>query len=127
MSYSFSSFPGFFSDPSLDHVVEDPESFFGVGVGIYPGCLASVELGERAVLDYIKDMASSSSPGPDGLHASIFKNCANVLAKPLSIIFKSMFEENYMPSTLKKAAIVPIHRGGDKLSPSNYRPISLCR
>ena len=73
------SFPSFFSDPSSDHVVEDPESFFDVGVGIFPGCLSSVELGERAVLDSIKDMASSSSPVPDGLHASIFKNCSNVL------------------------------------------------
>ena len=56
-----SQFSSVFSDPSLDYVVEDPESFFDVGVVIYPGCLASVELGVRAVLDSIKDMASSSS------------------------------------------------------------------
>ena len=47
------------------------------------------------------------------------------LIKPLKILFESMFEENYIPSTLKKTAIVPIFKGGDKLSPSNYRPISL--
>ena len=43
-------------------------------------------------MDSVKDIASSSSPGPDGLHGSIFKNFANVLAKPLSIIFRSMFD-----------------------------------
>ena len=57
----------FFSNLSLDHVIEDHESFLDDGH-------LSVELGERTVFDYIKDMASSSSPDPDGLHASIFKN-----------------------------------------------------
>ena len=33
-----------------------------------------------------------------------------------------MFEEDFIPSILKKAAI---YKGGDKLSPGNYRPISL--
>ena len=61
-------------------------------MGIFPCCLSSVKLEERAVRDYIKNMVSSSSLDLDGLHASIFKNCTNILAKHLSIIFKSMFE-----------------------------------
>ena len=53
-------------------------------------------------------MASSSSPGPIGLHGSRIKNCASDLVKPLKILFESMFEENHIPSTLEKAAIVLI-------------------
>ena len=37
----------------------------------------------------------------------------------------SMFEENSISFTLKKATIVPIHNGNDKLSLSSYRLISL--
>ena len=64
--------------------------------------LTSVELSEEIIIDSIKDMASNSSPGPDGVHASIFKNCASDVVKPLKKLFKSMFEENHIPSTLKK-------------------------
>ena len=35
--------------------------------------------------------------------------------KPLKILFESMFEENHIPSTLKKAAIVSIFKGADKV------------
>ena len=37
----------------------------------------------------------------------------------------SMFEENSIYYNLKKAIIVPIHKGNDKLSLSSYRLISL--
>ena len=32
---------------------------------------------------------------------------------------------SYIHETLKTAAIVPIHKGGNKKIPSNYRPVSL--
>ena len=105
-----SQFSSAFSDPSLDHIVCNPEFFFKVDKTDHTDLLTSVELSEETIIDSIKDMASSSSPGPDGLHASIFKNCNSDLVKPLKILFENMFEENHIPSTLKKAAIVPILR-----------------
>ena len=58
----------------VDHIVHKPESFFDVDKTDHTDLLTSVELSVETIIDSIKDMASSSSPGADGLHASIFKN-----------------------------------------------------
>ena len=34
-------------------------------------------------------------------------------------------QEASVPSLLKRAAVVPIYKGGDRSDPSNYRPVSL--
>ena len=40
-------------------------------------------------------------------------------------IFTSSFSKEYIPSSFKRAAIVPIFKSGDKCFPGNYRPISI--
>ena len=69
-----SHFSSVFSDPSMDNVVRNSESFFDVFVSNHSNLLTSVELSEETIIDSIKDVASNSSAGLDGLHASIFKN-----------------------------------------------------
>lgn len=47
------------------------------------------------------------------------------LSTPLSIIYTHSLESRRVPTAWKKAIITPIFKKGDKLSASNYRPISL--
>jgi hypothetical protein len=65
------------------------------------------------------------SPGPDGIHPRILKECAKVLALPYSILFKSSFSSGLLPPAWKEAVIHPVFKGGNRHDPNNYRPISL--
>ena len=53
------------------------------------------------------------------------KKFAIELALPLKMLFIQSLESGIIPECLKRAAIVPIYKSGDKSLPSNYRPISL--
>ena len=73
----------------------------------------------------IDAISASSAPGPDGIQASFWKKCAIELAVPLQILFIQSLESGIIPECLKRAAIVPVFKSGDKSLTSNYRPISL--
>ncbi len=59
------------------------------------------------------------------VHPKVLKPCSAVLAKPLSIIFEKSFETGKLPEIWLKANIIPLFKKGNKLDPTNYRPISL--
>ena len=69
----------------------------------------------------------AKAPGPDDLHSQVLKNCAESLAKPLFPLFtQSINTSIYMlPSDWRQAHITPIFKKGSKVSPTNYRPVSL--
>ena len=64
-------------------------------------------------------------PDPDGVSNWIMKKCSNQLAGKLQSMILSSLKESRVPLDWKKANIVPIHKGGDKEEPLNYRPVSL--
>ena len=55
----------------------------------------------------------------------IYKNLSPVLSPLISNLFNSSVESGCFPNVLKIAKVIPLHKGGDKLSIGNYRPISL--
>ena len=56
---------------------------------------------------------------------SLVKKLSFQLAKPLCHIFNLSFNQGIVPLQMKIAKIIPIHKGGDRSSMDNYRPISL--
>ena len=60
---------------------------------------------------------------PDGLPANLLKNCKDVLAFPINILWRDSLDTGNIPKLLKLANIVPIHKGGSKAFAKNYRPI----
>ena len=73
----------------------------------------------------LQRLKQDKSPGPDGLHPMLLKSCAENLAKPLSMIFQSSFDEGQLPSDWKKAEVIPLYKKGQRNDPGNYRPVSL--
>ena len=55
----------------------------------------------------------------------LLKNCKDVLAFPIYILWRDSLDTGNIPELLKLANIVPIHKGGSKAFAKSYRPISL--
>ena len=109
-------------------MVTDPVYFFAVSNACYKKSevlLTSINFSEHVIIDDISEISASSAPGPDGIQASFWKKCAIEFAVPLQMLFIQSLESGIIPDCLKRAAIVPIYKSGDKLLSSNYRPRSL--
>jgi hypothetical protein len=77
------------------------------------------------VLKSIRGLKANSCAGPDGLPALFFKNAANLISFPLSVIFNLSLQTGSLPDNWKTAAVTPVFKKGSPSDPSNYRPISL--
>ena len=56
------------------------------------------------------------------VHASFTKE---TLAQPLALMFRKSLDEEKIPDILKLAYVTPIHKGGSRQKPEQYRPVSL--
>ena len=53
------------------------------------------------VNDILTNLDSNKAQGPDNIHGLILKKCASALAKPLSIIFKLVYNTGIIPADWK--------------------------
>ena len=53
------------------------------------------------------------------------KKTKEAIGKPLKILFRKSLDEGVIPDIFKLANITPIHKGGAKTKPEQYRPVSL--
>ena len=58
----------------------------------------------------LKDINPSKAAGPDDIHGMVLKNGAELLAKPLTIIFNISFVTGCIPDDWKLASILHIHK-----------------
>ena len=65
------------------------------------------------------------SAGLDSIPASALIAGRSVICYPLCSILNSSITSSIFPTPWKCAWVKPLHKGGDRVSPSNYRPISL--
>ena len=77
------------------------------------------------VYDTLSKLKPGKAPGLDGLPPKMLSLCASGIASSLCLLFNRSFQEGTVPQAWKEAVVVPVHKGGCKNSPSNYRPIAL--
>ena len=77
------------------------------------------------VKSYILKLDPTKATGIDGLGPKIIKLAAHALAPSIAMLMNKSILTGSFPSQLKQAKVFPIHKGGDKADPSNYRPISI--
>ena len=93
--------------------------------------LRTSEIKENIFIDYvdvtlaIEKIPNGASPGPDGVPVCLLKNSKVNIARMLVNIYKSSIESGQIPDILKLAFVSPIHKGGSRADPAQYRPISL--
>jgi hypothetical protein len=87
--------------------------------------LEYIDVTDDKVKSFLLKLNTSKSPGPDGLHPRVLKELAEIINKPLCVIYQQSLTEGVLPSEWKSANISPIFKKGSKKKASNYRPISL--
>jgi hypothetical protein len=79
----------------------------------------------HVIKQHLEKLNTSKAIGADMVHPKVLKSCSAELAYPLSKIFEKSFETGSLPEMWLKANIIPLFKKGNKLDPTNYRPISL--
>ncbi|KAK4818935.1 hypothetical protein QYF61_022112 [Mycteria americana] len=77
------------------------------------------------VSDLLHHLDTHKSMGPDEIHPRVLKELAEVLTKPLSIIYQKSWLTGEVPADWRLANVTPIFKKGRKEDPGNYRPVSL--
>ena len=97
--------------PSFNSVMEDAD-------------LSFLQCSADDVRKILLELKPCKSPGPDGIHPMILRNCAENLAS-LSAILNTSFSSGKMLHNWKLADIIALHKKGPKKYCKNDRPVSL--
>ena len=92
---------------------------------LYTNELNDINITENTVIAKLNKLKTNKSPGPDKLHPRVLREVSDVIAKPLTIIFKNSIENKELPLEWKHANVSAIYKKGNKTHPLNYRPVSL--
>ncbi|KAK4818857.1 hypothetical protein QYF61_020076 [Mycteria americana] len=75
--------------------------------------------------DLLHHLDIHKSMGPDEIHPRVLKELADVLTKPLSVIYQQSWLTGEVPVDWRLANVTLIFKKGQKEDPGNYRPVSL--
>jgi hypothetical protein len=87
--------------------------------------MAEISVTESEVSKQLSKLSKGKAPGPDDIPPELLKILNVILAEPLARLFNQSLREGKLPVDWKTATIKPIHKGGNKSVPANYRPVSL--
>ena len=72
-----------------------------------------------------QQLSSSSAAGPDGVPALLLKSCRKELSLPLYYLWRGSLDCGIIPVETLLVIICPIHKGGSRSLPKQYRPVAL--
>ena len=100
-------------------------SEYNINIDFANDGMNDIDFSMRRIRQILKKINVNKSPGPDGIHGNVLKNCRESIAYPLSKIFRMSYNIGQIPAEWKLANVVPVHKKGPKSCVENYRPISL--
>jgi Reverse transcriptase (RNA-dependent DNA polymerase) len=79
----------------------------------------------REIEKALNELKPKAAVGIDEISTKTLKIHKENIIPPLTRLINEHLSNGTFPQILKKGKITPIHKSGDKLSPDNYRPISV--
>ena len=73
----------------------------------------------------IREMPTTSSPGPDAITPCLLRKAKGSLSRMLANIYQHSMENGDIPQLWRDGFIAPVHKGGSTSLPENFRPVSL--
>ncbi len=91
----------------------------------YDHPLTDFQITPDMVKKKLQKLNPSKSPGPDGMHPRVLRELKDQIAGPLCHVYSKSLQQGILPKEWKTGWVSPIHKKNSRLSPSNYRPVSL--
>ena len=113
-----------FNPPRPEWAISNMKEFFSAG-STSGATLTDFEFTEEDIELACNELSLTSAPGPDGVPSSLLKICRKELKKPLFLLWSSSMRKGIIPPDLLLVLICPIHKGGSKTEPGQYRPVAL--
>ena len=89
------------------------------------GEISDIEISKEDISKAIDKLKKNSAAGPDGVPAVFLINTKEYIKSPLNIMLRKSIDEGKILDVFKLAYVTPLHKGGSKMNPANYRSISL--
>ena len=112
------------SDDSRE-ITKTDENEIDIFKNIKEDDLNDIDITKEDVMKAIECLDENSAAGPDGVPAILLLKTKNEIAEPLRIILRKSIDETEIANIMKIAYITPIHKGGSRQEPGQYRPVSL--
>jgi hypothetical protein len=87
--------------------------------------LTDFDISTEDVRKRLASLKTNKAAGPDGINPLILSKAADILSAPIAHLFKLTLATGQIPEEWRKATVTPIFKKGSRLSPGNYRPVSL--
>ena len=85
------------------------------------------QMKDRGNYDYcVRHLANNKAPGPDGIPNELLRWLPEDVHTAIHGLLAEMYRTAYIPQEWCESVTVLLHKKGDPLDPSNYRPIGLC-
>ena len=88
-------------------------------------CPQDILCTEDEVFYMLNSLNTTKANGPDRISARMLKNTAPSITPSLTKLLNISIQSGTFPEAWKLSTVVPITKGNEYKSPSNYRPISL--
>ena len=113
-----------FAHPRQEWAVSNFPLHFNVSDG-EESVIQDIEFSPADIEKACGELRGEAAAGPDGVPASFLKKCKKHLSKPLYILWRSSLDKGSIPPELLLVLICPVHKGGSRSIPKNYRPVAL--
>ena len=87
--------------------------------------LSDIKFNPEDIEKACEELKGTSAPGPDGVPAILLKSCKKELSKPLYTLWRASLDTGVIPVELLLVLVCPVHKGGSRSVPKNYRPVAL--
>ena len=108
-----------------DDCVPLHEDYFFSGFDNVNQSLSNITLSPSMVREFLDQLNTTKSCGPDEITPCLLKECSKSLSIPLCTLFNKQLDSGCFPKVWKVANLVPVFKSDDREMVQNYRGISL--